>query len=105
MNLLDDLDKELNNYIMRCREWYGWHFPELSKIITDNLAFVRTVEVMGTRDNAKHVDLSEHPPRGGGGEGQGGCGGYGQLVQLDEAFGPNREYFRPKGHVVTPISA
>ena len=25
MNLLDDLDKELNNYIMRCREWYvGW---------------------------------------------------------------------------------
>lgn len=30
--LLDDLDKELNNYIMRCREWYGWHFPELGKI-------------------------------------------------------------------------
>merc|ERR1711983_70028 len=47
---------------MRCREWYGWHFPELSKIITDNLAFVRTVEVMGTRDNAKHVDLSDILP-------------------------------------------
>ena len=62
VNLLDDLDKELNNYIMRCREWYGWHFPELSKIITDNLAFVRTVEVMGTRDNAKHVDLSDILP-------------------------------------------
>ena len=27
--LLDDLEKELNNYVMRCREWYGWHFPEL----------------------------------------------------------------------------
>jgi len=40
--LLDDLDKELNNYIMRCREWYGWHFPELGKIITDNVAFVKT---------------------------------------------------------------
>lgn len=62
VNLLDDLDKELNNYIMRCREWYGWHFPELSKIITDNLAFVRSVEVMGTRDNAKHVDLSDILP-------------------------------------------
>jgi len=62
VNLLDDLDKELNNYIMRCREWYGWHFPELSKIITDNLAFVRTVQVMGTRDNAKHVDLSDILP-------------------------------------------
>jgi len=58
VSLLDDLDKELNNYIMRCREWYGWHFPELGKIITDNLAFVRTVEVLGTRDLAKSTDLS-----------------------------------------------
>jgi len=23
ISLLDDLDKELNNYVMRCREWYG----------------------------------------------------------------------------------
>jgi len=45
--LLDDLDKELNNYIMRCREWYGWHFPELGKIITDNVAFVKTVRIIG----------------------------------------------------------
>merc|ERR1711997_492683 len=62
VNLLDDLDKELNNYIMRCREWYGWHFPELGKIITDNLAFVRTVELMGTRENAKSIDLSDVLP-------------------------------------------
>merc|ERR1719443_723274 len=62
VSLLDDLDKELNNYIMRCREWYGWHFPELGKIITDNLAFVRTVEVMGMRDNAKSTDLSDILP-------------------------------------------
>jgi hypothetical protein len=26
--LLDELDKELNTYAMRVREWYGWHFPE-----------------------------------------------------------------------------
>merc|ERR1712088_272494 len=62
VSLLDDLDKELNNYIMRCREWYGWHFPELGKIITDNLAFVRTVELMGTRENAKSIDLSDVLP-------------------------------------------
>merc|ERR1711872_841915 len=62
VSLLDDLDKELNNYIMRCREWYGWHFPELGKIITGNLAFVRTVELMGTRDNAKTIDLSDVLP-------------------------------------------
>jgi len=62
VSLLDDLDKELNNYIMRCREWYGWHFPEIGKIITDNIAYVRTIEKMGTRDNAKSVDLSDILP-------------------------------------------
>jgi len=62
VSLLDDLDKELNNYIMRCREWYGWHFPELGKIITDNLAFVRTIDLMGFRENAKSTDMSEVLP-------------------------------------------
>lgn len=45
--LLDDLDKELNNYIMRCREWYGWHFPEIGKIVTDNLVYCKTVRKIG----------------------------------------------------------
>lgn len=47
--LLDDLDKELNNYIMRCREWYGWHFPELGKVITDNLVYCKTVRKIGKK--------------------------------------------------------
>ena len=45
--MLDDLDKEVNNYMMRLREWYGWHFPELSKIITDNLIYAKTVLKIG----------------------------------------------------------
>lgn len=47
ISLLDDVDKELNNYVMRAREWYGWHFPELGKVVADNLAFVKTVKLMG----------------------------------------------------------
>jgi len=62
VSLLDDLDKELNNYIMRAREWYGWHFPELGKVITDNIAYIRTVQVMGTRENCKNTDLSDILP-------------------------------------------
>ncbi|KAJ7392068.1 Nucleolar protein 58 [Desmophyllum pertusum] len=62
ISLLDDLDKELNNYIMRCREWYGWHFPELGKIVSDNLAYAKTVKTMGTRLNADKTDLSEILP-------------------------------------------
>ncbi|XP_034471856.1 nucleolar protein 58 [Drosophila innubila] len=60
--LLDDLDKELNNYMMRAREWYGWHFPELGKLITDNIAFVKTIKLVGTRDNMATTDLSDILP-------------------------------------------
>lgn len=56
--LLDDLDKELNNYSMRCREWYGWHFPELGKIVTDNLTYARTVKAIGVRGEMESCDLS-----------------------------------------------
>eukprot|EP00058_Branchiostoma_floridae_P013095 XP_002598583.1 hypothetical protein BRAFLDRAFT_113716 [Branchiostoma floridae] len=60
--LLDDLDKELNNYIMRCKEWYGWHFPELSKVVTDNLAYAKTVKAIGNRLNTAKTDLSHILP-------------------------------------------
>merc|ERR1711902_408857 len=62
VSLLDDLDKELNNYMMRAREWYGWHFPELGKIITDNIAYIRSIQLMGQRENCKNVDLSDILP-------------------------------------------
>lgn len=45
INLLDDLDKELNTYCMRAKEWYGWHFPEMTKIILDNIAYAKCVKV------------------------------------------------------------
>uniref|UniRef100_A0A7M4DYS8 Nucleolar protein 58 n=1 Tax=Crocodylus porosus TaxID=8502 RepID=A0A7M4DYS8_CROPO len=62
ISLLDDLDKELNNYIMRCREWYGWHFPELGKIITDNLTYCKCVQKVGDRKNFSSSDLSDILP-------------------------------------------
>lgn len=60
--LLDDLDKELNTYAMRCKEWYGWHFPELAKMITDSVAYARIILTMGVRSNASETDLSEILP-------------------------------------------
>ncbi|RYP17635.1 hypothetical protein DL765_004417 [Monosporascus sp. GIB2] len=62
IKLLDDLDKELNNYAMRVKEWYGWHFPELDRIVNDNLAYARIILAMGTRENAANTDLSEILP-------------------------------------------
>ena len=60
--LLDDLDKELNTYAMRIKEWYGWHFPEMGKIVQDNAAYARVIKVMGYRSNAANTDLSEVLP-------------------------------------------
>ncbi|KHN25404.1 probable nucleolar protein 5-2 [Glycine soja] len=62
IGLLDDLDKELNTYAMRVREWYGWHFPELTKIIQDNILYARAVKLMGDRVNAANLDFSEILP-------------------------------------------
>ncbi|KAF8728673.1 hypothetical protein HU200_017944 [Digitaria exilis] len=59
IGLLDDLDKELNTYAMRVREWYGWHFPELTKIVTDNIEYAKVVKMMGNRANAVNLDFSE----------------------------------------------
>lgn len=39
--LLDTLDKDVNTFVMRVREWYSWHFPELVKIVNDNYQYAR----------------------------------------------------------------
>ncbi|KUI67646.1 Nucleolar protein 58 [Cytospora mali] len=62
ISLLDDLDKELNTYAMRVKEWYGWHFPELGKILNDNLAYARVILAVGMRTNTATTDLSDTLP-------------------------------------------
>ncbi|KAK3196584.1 Nucleolar protein 58 [Lecanicillium sp. MT-2017a] len=62
IKLLDDMDKELNVYAMRTKEWYGWHFPEMAKILNDNLAYVRVVLKVGMRTNISESDLSDILP-------------------------------------------
>jgi nucleolar protein 58 len=58
ISLLDDLDKELNTYAMRIKEWYGWHFPEMQKIIVDNQAYAKVIKAVGMRTNIGSTDLS-----------------------------------------------
>jgi len=44
---------------MRVREWYGWHFPEMAKILEDNLYYAKCVVRMGDRVNCKSCDFSD----------------------------------------------
>ena len=39
--LLDTLDKDINTFVMRVREWYSWHFPELVRVVADNYLYAR----------------------------------------------------------------
>ncbi len=43
---------------MRLREWYGWHFPEMGKIVTDSLVYTKVVLAVGMRTKAFSSDLS-----------------------------------------------
>ncbi|KAJ2657043.1 Nucleolar protein 58 [Coemansia sp. RSA 1199] len=62
ISLLDDLDKELNTYAMRAKEWYGWHFPEMAKIVNDNQAYAKVVKKAGFRNNISSTDLADILP-------------------------------------------
>ncbi|KAK3043284.1 hypothetical protein RJ639_002527 [Escallonia herrerae] len=42
--LLDTLDKDINSFSMRVREWYSWHFPELVKIVNDNYLYAKVAK-------------------------------------------------------------
>jgi nucleolar protein 56 len=48
--LLDQLDKDVNTFSMRVREWYSWHFPELARVVTDNYMYARLVTLLGKKE-------------------------------------------------------
>ncbi|KAF7683939.1 Nucleolar protein 56 [Astathelohania contejeani] len=54
--LLDQLDRDINTYMMRLKEIYGWHFPELSKIISDPYNYVQAVHILG---NSEKISIEE----------------------------------------------
>ena len=48
---LDDLDKTINLFMNRIREWYGIHFPELDRLIDKHETYARLVYCFGSKDN------------------------------------------------------
>ena len=56
--LLDQLDKDLNTFAMRVREWYSWHFPELIKIVPDNIIYAKLAYFIRQKDRLSEEHLS-----------------------------------------------
>ncbi|QRW06526.1 small nuclear ribonucleoprotein [Ceratobasidium sp. AG-Ba] len=57
--LLDQLDKDVNTNAMRAREWYGWHFPELAKLVPDSLQYARCARLIGAKDTLTENNIPE----------------------------------------------
>ena len=48
---VDDLDKSLNLFMNRIREWFGLHYPELDRLLDKHETYARLVVNLGTREN------------------------------------------------------
>jgi nucleolar protein 56 len=57
--LLDQLDKDINTFSMRIREWYSYHFPELVKIVPDNYLFAKVAHYIKDRKNLSDESIPQ----------------------------------------------
>ena len=56
---LDHLDKAVNTFSMRVREWYGWHFPELIRIVSDNHTYAKLALAIGDKKTLTDENLHD----------------------------------------------
>ncbi len=56
---LGDLDKTLNLFSNRLREWYGLHFPELGNYVEDHEAYLRLTTMLGDRNNFEERKIEQ----------------------------------------------
>lgn len=93
ISLLDILDRDINTFIMRVKEWYAWHFPELVKLVTDNYMFHQNLP-------AHHEQKDIHRRKGF--RAHGDCGirgpGQGRPASFQALDGPGHLGLRPPQH-------
>lgn len=60
---LDDLDRTVNLFMGRLREWYGVYFPELDRLIEKHETYARLVMNLGYKENytAEELDKENIP--------------------------------------------
>ena len=56
---LDHLDKAINTFSMRIREWYSWHFPELIRIVSENNLYAQLALLIGDKKRLADQDLDD----------------------------------------------
>ncbi|MBU5689702.1 MAG: hypothetical protein QXM68_00720 [Candidatus Aenigmatarchaeota archaeon] len=60
VDAIDEIDKSINIYVARIREWYGLHFPELEQKIDKHEKFIKLISIFGSRDKiSEFADLAK----------------------------------------------
>lgn len=59
INSIDEIDETINNLYSRIREWYGIHFPELERHISEYIDYFKLISELGKRENFKIKNLTE----------------------------------------------
>ena len=57
--LIEQMDKDINTFAMRLKEWFAWHFPELTKIVNDNAIYARLVNLCDARRDNFTEEISD----------------------------------------------
>lgn len=59
VDAIDEIDKSLNIFTARLREWYGLHFPEMERDVEKHERFVKLVSEYGLRKNIDEKELKQ----------------------------------------------
>jgi len=59
ISAIDEIDKTINLFASRLREWYGLHFPELNDLVRDHRDFVKIVYNLGSRSELVRDKLTK----------------------------------------------
>jgi nucleolar protein 56 len=57
-NSIEEMDKSINIMMERLREWYGLHFPEMNRTVSDHKKYAKLVQQFGARASFKDPNLS-----------------------------------------------
>ena len=57
--LIEQMDKDINTFAMRLKEWFAWHFPEMTKIVNDNTIYAQIVNLCDARRDNLTEEIKE----------------------------------------------
>uniref|UniRef100_A0A5K3FD44 Nucleolar protein 56 n=1 Tax=Mesocestoides corti TaxID=53468 RepID=A0A5K3FD44_MESCO len=59
ISLLDQMDKDINTFSMRIKEWFSYHFPELAKLVPESANYIKLVNIIRSRENLTDESIHE----------------------------------------------